>query len=105
MNSVIMPERKIIETLMAAAVKNAMITFVISDKMTETGSYSSEAWFKEVQNGSYIWLGSGLFDQYQFQLSNRGKNVELGEDYGYIVEDGRAECVKLLSSEVYEIEK
>lgn len=105
MNSIIMPERKIIESLMAAAAKNDMITFVIADKSAETGAYSSEAWFKEILNGSYIWLGSGLFDQYQFQMSNRGKNVSLGEDYGYIVEDGHAQCVKLLSSEVYEIEK
>lgn len=106
LGSMKLPEREVISSLIEAAQNEKKITLIIADKVSATNAYSSEKWYKEMlAETSYIWLGSGLFDQYQFPCSNRGRNVEIPEDCGYIVESGRADCVKLISSEVFENEE
>lgn len=106
LGSMRMPEREEFSLLIEKAKTEKKITLIMADKTSSTSTYSSEKWYKEIlADSSYIWLGNGLFDQYQFPCSNRGRNVEIPEDCGYIVENGRADCVKLISSEVFENEK
>lgn len=82
-----------------------MITVIVYDNDDGFGSYSSSAWYSSlVASGNYIWEGDGYYDQNRFShpYVSKPDYVKLG---GYVVNNGEITCVRLLASEVSEIEE
>ena len=79
-------------------------TLVIYDNEDGFNVYSSEKWYSDIlATGNYIWEGDGYYDQSRFShpYVSRPDYVKLG---GYVVRNGEISCVRLLASEVSEIE-
>lgn len=81
------------------------ITVIVYDNDDGFGYYSSSQWYSDiVTSGNYIWEGNGYYDQNRFThpYISKPDYVKLG---GYVVANGEITCVRLLSSEVSEIEE
>lgn len=90
---------------MSAAQEEKNVTLMLSAKITDFSSFSSEDWCKDVMNkGTFILLGDGIVDDYKVSsyMSNApSAKIMVGSDGGYIVENGSAKRVKFISGEVY----
>ncbi|MBP3856320.1 MAG: type VII secretion protein EssC [Ruminiclostridium sp.] len=81
------------------------ITVVAYDNDDGFGSYFSSSWCSSlVASENYIWEGDGYYDQNRFKhpYVSKPDYVKLG---GYVVSNGEITCVRLLASEVSEIEE
>ena len=76
------------------------VYFVVISAVSEVSSFSFRPWFKKqpvFQNA--VWLGNGISDQFQLKVRSSGKLYEsIGEEFGYLVEDGNAVLMKLLTT-------
>lgn len=76
------------------------VIFVIADAVGSISSYSFETWYKKIQLNRGIWVGDGIGNQYQFKISNMSKELHknIESDFGYVIVNGKARLIKLLSS-------
>lgn len=98
-------QSEVVKLIKIVEENNTSITIVVYDNDDGFGAYSSEKWYTNmVSTKNYIWEGDGYYDQYRFDHPYMSKPdyVKLG---GYVVKNGDISCVRLLSSEVAEIEE
>ena len=76
------------------------VYFVVISAVSEDSSFSFRPWFKKQQVfQNAVWLGNGISDQFQLKVRSSGKLYEsIGEEFGYLVEDGNAVLMKLLTT-------
>lgn len=79
------------------------IHFVILESATYLNSQSFENWYKtHIKANNGLFIGDGFADQYVLK-SNKHSNAfyeEIGNQFGYSIEKGKAKLIKLLTSEV-----
>ena len=76
------------------------INILIASTAKNIGSLSYSSWFKENANSqNVIWYGSGLADQYIFDLNNKGSDlyVQLPDMFGFVVQNGNYTKVKFIT--------
>ena len=76
------------------------INILIASTAKNIGSLSYSRWFKENANSqNVIWYGSGLADQYIFDLNNKGSDlyVQLPNMFGFVVQNGNYTKVKFIT--------
>ncbi len=78
---------------------NYNVKFFIFDNNVDTASYSHEDWYKRQVNGSGIWVGDGVTDQYAFPITKRIKDLsaDVDNEYGFVINRGKATLVKLIN--------
>lgn len=77
------------------------VFFILSEAVSGISSFSFRPWFKKqaVFNNA-VWVGGGIADQFQLKVRpDRRLYENIGEDFGYLVEDGKASLMKLLATE------
>lgn len=77
------------------------IHFFILDGVSAFKDYAYEPWYKRHVSGSDgIWIGDGIADQYTLKLNKMSSEYydDIGSEYGYVVERGKAVLTKLLNS-------
>ncbi|MFL0250730.1 type VII secretion protein EssC [Clostridium neuense] len=76
------------------------VFFIIADAVGNLSSYSFENWYKKVPFNRGFWIGDGIGNQYQFKISNMSKELykNIENDFGYVIVNGKARLIKLLSS-------
>lgn len=76
------------------------INILIAETTKNIGSLSYTGWFKENANlQNVIWYGSGLADQYIFDLNNKGSDLysKLPDMFGFVVQNGNYTKVKFIT--------
>lgn len=77
------------------------IFFIIIDEIGSLAKYSFEKWFKKNLSGKDgVWLGDGFSDQYILTVDkiNRDMYDEISDDFGYLLENGKAVKVKIVQN-------
>ena len=76
------------------------VFIILSDSSDSLNTVSFESWFKlQVSVSDGIWIGNGITDQYLFKISKVTMDMyqELPEQFGYVVNKGKVNLVKLLT--------
>ena len=78
---------------------NYNVKFFVFDNNIDIANYSHENWYKKQVNGSGIWVGDGVTDQYSFAITKRTKDlfIDVNSEFGYVINRGKATLVKLLN--------
>ena len=77
------------------------VNFIISENSNNISSILYEEWFtKQVSLSKCIWIGNGVSEQYHLKVNKITKDMylDIGNDFGYVINDGMAELTKLLTS-------
>ncbi|KPV60969.1 signal peptide protein [Paenibacillus sp. A3] len=80
------------------------VNFIICERVSSISSVSYEAWFKaKVIPNEGIWLGNGMADQYQLKIGKLTSELyqDIGDDFGYIVTNGKPVLMKLVTSPLH----
>ncbi|MDR0918979.1 MAG: type VII secretion protein EssC [Oscillospiraceae bacterium] len=76
-------------------------TVIIVDQIKNLNTISYSQWYtKHIGKTNGIWVGNGFASQNQFDVTKKNTDMrsELPKDFGFVVKNGKAETVKLLSS-------
>lgn len=73
--------------------------FIFESKV-DLANYSFENWYKQQINSNGIWVGDGVLDQFVFNISKKSRDLskEIDNEFGFIINRGRATFVKLLDN-------
>lgn len=77
------------------------VNFIIADSADHLSAVNYEAWFKDhVSVRDAIWVGGGIADQYLLKLAKVTNDMyqDIPDNFGYVVKNGKAALVKLLSA-------
>ena len=77
------------------------MNFIIVEEVSSISSISYEEWFtKQVSLSNAIWIGNGISDQYQLKINKITTDMysEIGNNFGYVINDGRVTLSKVLTS-------
>lgn len=77
------------------------INFIIIEDINNLNSFVYEEWFsKHVSLNNGIWIGNGISEQYHLKLNKISKEMysDIGDDFGYVINDSKAKLTKLLTS-------
>lgn len=77
------------------------VKFIIVDTDSSVSSISFEPWFsKHVSLNDGIWIGEGIASQYQLKVSKITSDMydDIGDNFGYIVNNGKTKLIKMVSS-------
>ncbi|MCP1308154.1 type VII secretion protein EssC [Paenibacillus tyrfis] len=80
------------------------VNFIICERVSSISSISYEPWFKaKVVLNEGIWLGNGIADQYQLKIGKLTSELyqDIGDDFGYIVTNGKPILMKLVTSPLH----
>ena len=90
-----------LEVLLEKASKNYCIYIIVSDIITNINIMSISSWYKQhLSVGNGIWIGNNITQQCMLKLTEyTNLNQEISKGFGYIVENGKARLVKLISEE------
>ena len=91
-------QRKI-KTLFSNIKNKKNIRIVMADSVSKLKMFEYEDFFRNcVQAINAIWIGSGITDQYTIKCStyNRETRSQIPVDFGYNVDKGNANLIKLL---------
>ena len=81
--------------------------FIIIENVNNLSSISYEEWFtKQVSLSNSIWIGNGVSEQYILKINKISRDMysEIGDDFGYVIKDGKAKLIKVLNS-IYKIKE
>ncbi|MFR5875177.1 MAG: type VII secretion protein EssC [Eubacterium sp.] len=76
------------------------VFIVIAETSKNVSSYNFEKWYKlNASQSDGIWIGNGVADQYYLKLNKTTSemNEEISAEYGYSINFGKANKIKLLS--------
>ena len=79
----------------------------IIENVNNLSSISYEEWFtKQVSLSNSIWIGNGVSEQYILKINKISRDMysEIGDDFGYVIKDGKAKLIKVLNS-IYKIKE
>ncbi|GFN30948.1 type VII secretion protein EssC [Paenibacillus xylaniclasticus] len=77
------------------------VSFVLFDSVSSFQSIAYDSWVKaKVSFSDGIWIGDGIGEQYQMKPSKITSEMyqEIGNRFGYRLQNGKATLIKLLSS-------
>ncbi|WP_216830392.1 type VII secretion protein EssC [Alkalihalobacterium elongatum] len=77
------------------------VNLIISDSVDKISTITFESWFqKQVALNQAIWIGNGITDQYTLKISKITSDMygEIPPEFGYVVNKGKANVVKLLTA-------
>ena len=98
--SQLLPEnKKLLQEIISSIVKINKFNAILADSVINIKKLEFELWYKECVNTSRgIWLGSGIDNQFTLKLSKvtRELREELPENFGYVVENGKAYLTKFI---------
>jgi DNA segregation ATPase FtsK/SpoIIIE, S-DNA-T family len=83
------------------------VYFFICDSASYLSTVNFEPWFRNhVSLKEGIWIGNGISNQYQFKLGRVTNDMyqEIGDDFGYLVRNGKTTLIKLVSSSKSSVE-
>lgn len=83
------------------------VHFFLCDSASYFSTVSFEPWFKtHVSLKDGIWIGNGISNQYLYKLGKITNEMyqEIGDEFGYIVNNGKTTLVKLLTSSNSKVE-
>lgn len=77
------------------------VFFILSEAVSGISAFSFRPWFKkQAVFNTAVWIGEGIADQFQLKVRPDRRLYETaGEGFGYLVEDGKASLMKLLTVE------
>ena len=77
------------------------VFFVMAETAAGVSSFSFRPWFKkQAVFNTAVWVGDGISDQFQLKVRpGRQLYEHVGDEFGYLVEDGRPALIKLLATE------
>jgi len=84
----------------SAAKLSSSYSFVFIDSVDHIKAIEYEEWYKKlVSKSDGIWVGASIDSQFVLQVENVTKQMKEGinDSFGYIVSQGKAQVVKLLS--------
>lgn len=84
------------------------IHIILLETVSRLEVHSGENWYRRYITGSNgLYIGDGVAEQYVLKITKRTSNLyeEIGEEFGYAVNRGRAALVKVLSAGVPEMEE
>lgn len=78
------------------------VFFLLAEPASGVSAFSFRPWFKKqpvFQNA--LWVGDGISDQFHLKVRSSARQLyeSIGEEFGYLVEDGRPVLLKLLTPE------
>jgi len=78
------------------------VNIITADTPTGISAYDTRAWYKLHCNGDGIWVGDGVVNQYQLNITRRTNDLydEIGSLFGLLIEKGRYKTIKLLQSDI-----
>lgn len=82
---------------------NYKFSFIIAERISYMSTISYESWFKDkVSLTEGIWIGNGVSDQFIFKIAKTTTDMyrDVGPLYGYVLNNGKATLVKLVTSSV-----
>ncbi|MBD7910192.1 MULTISPECIES: type VII secretion protein EssC [Clostridium] len=77
------------------------INFVIVDTPKIISEFTYEPWFKKhISLNDGVWIGNGITNQYQFKIARFTNDMyeEIGNEFGYAINQGKVKLIKLVSS-------
>jgi S-DNA-T family DNA segregation ATPase FtsK/SpoIIIE len=77
------------------------INFIIVDTPKIISEFTYEPWYKKhVSLNDGIWIGNGITNQYQFKVARFTNDMyeEIGNEFGYAINQGKVKLIKLVSS-------
>ncbi|MCA1030230.1 type VII secretion protein EssC [Bacillus timonensis] len=96
-----------LKLLLEKGERSYQVTFIICESASFLPSLAFEAWFKKhVSLKDGIWIGNGISNQYQFKLNKIQSYMyqEIEDDFGYVIDNGKASLVKLLTTSNHSME-
>ncbi len=99
-NNISMENKTRIDKLFDNSNQSKNINFIIIDSISELKKLTYEGWFtKYINNKDFVWIGSGIANQYTFTLNKTVKeNYEQMQDsFGYVVKNGNAFLTKFIN--------
>ena len=73
------------------------INFVIIDELDTISKFDYDEWYTTcVKTSNFIWIGNGITEQYKLSVSQISHREEVGEKFGFVVENSKATLVKLI---------
>ena len=82
--------------------KNGNIKMFIVDTIDSIKTLNFESWYKDsVDLAEGIWLGNGIANQFTLKVTTNSRllRVEVQPGFGYIINKGKAELIKLMADE------
>ena len=82
--------------------KHNTVKFILVDNIDKIKNISFEPWFKtNVDLSEGIWLGNGISNQFTLKVTTNSRLLreEVEPGFGYIIEKGKADLIKLMSDE------
>ena len=83
-------------------VQEEKLKVIIVDVIDSIKNIGYDAWFKSNTDLSQgVWIGNGISNQFTFKITTNSRILrqELEPNFGYIIEKGKANVIKLLSNE------
>ena len=80
-----------------------LINFVLVDTNDNLKKYQYDEWYKSnVKTNNGIWVGNGIAEQNVIKLSKMSRDLYaiVGNDFGYVVNEGVHELIKLVKPDV-----
>ena len=80
-----------------------LINFVLIDTNDNLKKYQYDEWYKSnVKTNNGIWVGNGIAEQNVIKLSKMSRDLYaiVGNDFGYVVNEGVHELIKLVKPDV-----
>lgn len=84
------------------------IHIILLETVSRLEVHSGENWYRRYITGSDgLYIGDGVAEQYVLKITKMTSNLyeEIGEEFGYAVNRGRAALVKVLSAGIPEMEE
>jgi len=91
-----------LNTLLDNGKNNYGIKVILGDTITNIQIFSSQQWYRKHRTGNGIWIGDGVTDQSQLEITNPSSELyqEIGLEFGVIVYGGKTKIIKLLQSRI-----
>lgn len=88
-----------LEALLDKIDTNCKVRIIICDGVDSMVEYSNSPWFKTQTAGSGLWIGEGLTEQriLKSNVSYSRNQATLTKFFGYLVSDGQAALIKVLT--------
>jgi len=101
-NKTSLDQKTLLTNLISNCSKLSTIKFIVVDTIDSIKAIAFEPWFKSGADLSEgIWIGNGISNQFTLKVttSSRILRTELPPGFGYTIQKGKAEMIKLMADE------
>ena len=92
-------DREMFENILAKTKDTMKIHFILIDTPSGFKPYEFEPWYKSsIDSSTGVWIGNGFAEQFLIKPTKASQKYFeiIGSNYGYIVEEGQVEFIKLI---------